>query len=359
MDVSATTKKGIDQLLEMIMLQAEIMELKASPKAAAKGNVIEAQMEPGMGPTATVLVRKGTLRVGDAIICGPHGGKIRALMNDKGHRVKEATPSMPVKIVGLSGMPEAGAEFSVMKSEKEARELSQQRQMESRAVASAEPRLSRLEDIMGQIAEGEKKRLRIVLKADVQGSLEAINDSLGKKKSEKIDLEIIHGAVGSINENDVLLASASDAVLIGFRVKTESGVTDMAKREGVQIKLYSIIYEMIDQIEEAMEGLLEPDSKEVTIGHAEVRKVFALSKGPTVAGCYVTNGRITRSSRVRLLRRKAVQYEGRIASLKHFQDDAKEVKAGSECGLRLDNFNDFQEGDVIECFAVEKVAATL
>ncbi len=358
-DVSATTKKGIDQLLEMIMLQAEIMELKASPKAAAKGNVIEAQVEPGMGPTATVLVRKGTLHVGDAIICGPHGGKVRALMSHKGQRVKEATPSMPVKIVGLSGMPEAGAEFTVMKNEKEARELSEQRQMDERATATGEPRLTRLEDIMGQIAEGERKNLRIVLKADVQGSLEAINDSLGKKKSEKIELEIIHGAVGSINENDVLLASASEAVLIGFRVKTESGVTDMAKREGVQIKLYSIIYELIEQVEEAMEGLLEPDSKEITIGHAEIRKVFALSKGPSVAGCYVTNGRITRSGRVRLMRRKAVQYEGRIASLKHFQDDAKEVKAGSECGLRLENFNDFQEGDVIECFTVEKVAATL
>jgi translation initiation factor IF-2 len=358
-DVSATTKKGIDQLLEMILLQAELMDLKASPKAGAKGNVIEAQVEPGMGPTATVLVRKGTLRVGDALICGPHWGKLRALVNDKGQRVKEAAPSMPVKIVGLSGLPEAGSEFSVMKTEKEARDLSEQRQLEERAAASSEPRHARLEDIMGQIAEGERKKLRIVLKADVQGSLEAINDALGKKKSEKIDLEIIHGVVGSINENDVLLASASDAVLIGFRVKTESGVTDMAKREGVQIKLYSIIYELIEQVEEAMEGLLDPDSKEVILGHAEIRKVFQLSKGPSVAGCFVTNGRIARTGRVRLLRRKAVQYEGRIASLKHFQDDAKEVKAGSECGLRLDNFTDYQEGDVIECFAVEKVAATL
>jgi translation initiation factor IF-2 len=358
-DVSATTKKGLDTLLEMILLQAEIMELKASPKAAAKGNVIEAQLEPGMGPTATVLVRKGTLRVGAGIICGPYWGKIRALIGDKGQRVKEAGPATPVKIVGLSGLPDAGAEFTVVKNDKEARELSEQRQLEDRANASAEPRHARLEDIMGQIEEGEKKRLRIVLKADVQGSLEAISDALSKKKSEKVELEVIHGAVGSINENDVLLASASDAVLIGFRVKTESGVTDMAKREGVQIKLYSIIYELIDQVEEAMEGLLEPESKEATVGHAEVRKVFALSKGPTVAGCVVTNGRIARSARVRVLRHKAIQYEGRIASLKHFQDDVKEVKAGSECGLRLDNFSSFQEGDIIECYTVEKVAATL
>ena len=312
-----------------------------------------------MGPTATVLVRKGTLRVGDSVICGPYWGKIRALVNDKGQRVKEAMPATPVKIVGLSGLPDAGAEFTVVKNDKEARELSEQRQLEERASVAAEPRHARLEDIMSQIGEGEKKKLRIVLKADVQGSLEAIHDSLGKKKSDKVELEIIHGAVGNINENDVLLASASDAVFIGFRVKTESGVTDMAKREGVQVKLYSIIYELIEQVEEAMEGLLEPESKEATIGHAEVRKVFELSKGPTVAGCVVTNGRITRSGRVRVLRRKAVQYEGRIASLKHFQDDVKEVKAGSECGLRLDNFASFQEGDIIECYTVEKVAATL
>ena len=344
----------------MILLQAEIMELKATPKGPAKGSVIEAQLEPGMGPTATVLVRKGSLKVGDAVICGPHWGKVRALINDKGQRVKEALPSMPVKIVGLQGMPEAGSEFQVMKTEKEARELSEQRQLEERGAITAQPRAgTRLEDIMSQIQEGEKKKLRIILKADVQGSLEAINDSLAKLKSDKIELDIIHGAVGSITENDVLLASASDAVLIGFRVKTESGVTDMAKRENVQIKLYTIIYELIEQVEEAMEGLLEPESKEAVVGHAEVRKIFQLSKGPLVAGCVVTDGRIARSGRVRVLRRKAVQFEGRIGSLKHFQDDVKEVKAGTECGLRLENFTDLQEGDVIECYTVEKVAATL
>ncbi len=267
---------------------------------------------------------------------------------------------MPVKIVGLSGLPEAGSEFTVMKTEKEARDLSEQRQLEERARSLRRNRATPVwKTSWARLTKARRKKLHIVLKADVQGSLEAINDALGKKKSEKIELEIIHGVVGSINENDVLLASASDAVIIGFRVKTESGVTDMAKREGVQIKLYSIIYELIEQVEEAMEGLLDPDSKEVILGHAEIRKVFQLSKGPAVAGCFVTNGRIARTGRVRLLRRKAVQYEGRIASLKHFQDDAKEVKAGSECGLRLDNFTDYQEGDVIECFAVEKVAATL
>jgi translation initiation factor IF-2 len=358
-EVSATTRKGLDTLLEMILLQAEIMELKASPKVPAKGNVIEAQLEPGMGPTATVLVRKGTLRVGDAIICGPHWGKIRALINDKGQRVKEAPPSMPVKVVGLSGLPDAGAEFSVMKTDKEARALAEQRQLEQRTATSPAPRRTRLEELLGELQEGKRKKLPLVLKADVQGSLEAIADSLGKLKSDKVELEIIHGAVGNITENDVLLASASDAVIIGFRVKTESGVTDIAKRENVQIKLYSIIYELLEQVEEAMQGLLEPQAREVVLGHAEVRKIFQLSKGPPVAGCVVLDGRISRSGRVRLLRRKAVQYEGRIASLRHFQEDVKEVKAGMECGMRLENFSTFQEGDIIECYTVEKVAATL
>jgi translation initiation factor IF-2 len=358
-EVSATTKKGIDTLLEMILLQAEIMELKASPKVPAKGNVIEAQIEPGMGPTATVLVRKGTLHVGDGIVCGPFWAKIRALVNDKGQRIKEAPPSTPVKIVGLSGLPEAGAEFNVMKNDKEARALGEQRQIEARGAIIGQARGSRLEDLFTQFKDGERKKLHLVLKADVQGSLEAIADSLGKLKSEKIELDIIHGAVGSITENDVLLASASTAVIIGFRVKPESGVTDAAKHEDVQIKLYTIIYELIEQVEESMEGLLEPDSKEIVIGHAEVRKVFELSKGPVVAGCVVTDGRIARSARVRLLRRKAVQYEGRISSLKHFQDDVREAKAGSECGLRLENFPGIQEGDVLECYTVEKVAASL
>jgi len=358
-EVSATTKKGIDTLLEMILLQAEIMELKASPKVPAKGNVIEAQVEPGMGPTATVLVRKGTLRVGDSVVCGPYWAKIRALIGDKGQRLKEAPPSTPVKIVGLSGLPEAGLEFNVMKNDKEAKALSEQRGLEARGAVMEPVRGSRLEDLMSQFKEGEKKKLHLVLKADVQGSLEAIADSLGKLKSDKIELDIIHGVVGSITENDVLLASASEAVIIGFRVKAESGVTDAAKHEDVQIKLYTIIYELIEQVEEYMEGLLEPESRESVIGHAEVRKIFDLSKGAPVAGCAVTDGRIARSSRVRLLRRKAVQYEGRIASLKHFQDDVREVKAGSECGLRLENFSGIQEGDVLECYTVEKVAASL
>jgi len=357
-EVSATTKKGIEDLLEMLLLQAEMLELKASPKGYATGHIIEAQLEPGLGPTATVLVRRGTLKVGDAIICGPHWAKIRGLINDKGQRVKEAGPSTPVKIIGLSGVPEAGAEFTAVRNDKEARALAEERQMAERAAAvpSEVPRAS-LETLFSQA--GEKKKLNIVLKADVQGSLEAITESLGKLRSDKVEQKVIHGAVGNITENDVLLASASDAVIIGFRVKVESGVTDIAKREGVEIRLYSIIYELLEQIEEAMEGLLEPELREQVTGRAEVRQVFQLSSGAPVAGCVVTSGRLTRSGRVRLVRRKAVQYEGRISSLRHFQDDVKEVKAGMECGLRLENFSDYQKGDLIECFTVEKVAAKL
>jgi len=356
-DVSATAGTGLKDLIEMILLQAEIMELKASPKRAAKGNVIESQVESGMGPTATVLVRKGTLRVGDAIICGPHDGKVRALINDRGQRVKEATPSTPVKIVGLTGLPDAGSEFLVVKNEKAARELSEQRKLESRSGGPVATGRTTLEDLMGQFEAGTRKKLPLIIKSDVQGSLEAISESLGKLNSDKVELSIIHGAVGSINENDVLLASASDAVIVGFRVKTESGVTDTAKREGVQIKLYSIIYELIDQVEEAMLGLLEPETKEIITGHAEIRKTFQLTKGPAVAGCVVSDGRISRSSRVRLIRRKAVQFEGRVAGLRHYQDDVKELKAGQECGIRLENFNDYQVGDVLEFYSVEKVPA--
>ncbi|MCS7049317.1 MAG: translation initiation factor IF-2 [Verrucomicrobiae bacterium] len=353
-EVSAHTKKGIDHLLEMILLQADILELKADPKAPPAGYVIEAQLEPGRGPTATVLLKQGTLKVGQAVLCGPHGGKIRALINDKGQNVKEAGPAQPVKIVGLWGVPDAGAELTVVASEKEAREISEQRLAElRRGTPTAGPRFS-LEDLLRSAETGEVKTLHLILKADVQGSLEAIHDALTKLSSDKVKLEVIHAAVGSITENDVLLASAARAVIIGFRVKLESGVSEVAKREGVEIRLYSIIYELLEQVEESLKGMLGPEVKETVLGQAEVRQVFELSKGPKVAGCYVTSGRLVRNGRVRVLRRRAVQYEGKIVSLRHFQDDVREVKAGMECGLRLDNFDAFQPGDILECFMVEK-----
>jgi translation initiation factor IF-2 len=357
-DVSAKTKKGIEQLLEMILLQAEIMELKASPNRRAKGNVIEAQLEAGIGPSATVLVRKGTLKIGDALICGPYWGKVKALINDKGQRVKEAGPSTPVKIVGLTGVPEAGSEFNVLASEKEARQLSEER-LEELRLGKQTPKRATLENIFEQIESGRRKTLRLIIKADTQGSAEAIAESLGKIQSDKVDAEIIHTAVGNITENDVLLASASDAIIIGFQVKLETDVSEAAKREGVQIKLYSIIYELLEQIEEAMVGLLEPEQREVTVGVAEVRQVFALSKGAPVAGCIVSSGRLVRGGRVRVLRRKSVQFEGRIASLRRFQDDVNEVRAGLECGVRVENFGGFEVGDVLECFHIEKIAAKL
>jgi translation initiation factor IF-2 len=356
-EVSAVTGKGIQDLLELILLQAEMMELKASPKRAAKGNVVEAQMEPGMGPTATVLVRKGTLRVGDAILIGANWGRIRALIDDKGKRVKQAGPAHAVKVVGLSGLPDAGAEFTVESDEKSARAIAEERIQAARARSAEPARQVTLQDMLDQFGETQKRKFRIVLKADVQGSLEALKESLAKITNEETDLELIHSAVGTITENDVLLASASKAVIIGFRVKTESGVTDAAKREGVAIKLYTVIYELLDQIEQSLEGLAKPVVSETVIGHAEIKQLFELSKGTMIAGCVVTDGRIARSGRIRVLRRDDVQFEGRLSSLRHFQNDVREVKAGQECGLRVDNFSGYQEGDIIECYVVEKAEA--
>jgi translation initiation factor IF-2 len=357
-EVSATTKKGIDKLLDMILLQAEVMELKANPSREAVGNIIEAQIETGRGPTATVLIRRGTLRAGDPIVCGPNWGKVKGLIDDQGKNLKEAGPATPVKVLGLTGVPAPGMELNVMPSEREARELAEQRQNEARTQKiETGPRVT-LENLFDQMADSQRKVLKIVLKGDVQGSLEAIKETLKKLPTDKVDIDIIHAAVGNISESDVLLASASKAIIIGFQVRNEAGVTDTAKHEGVQIKLYRIIYELVDQVREAMAGMLEPISREVIIGHAEVKQVFEVSKG-LVAGCSVTDGRITRNARLRLIRRKAVQFEGQVATLKRFQDDVNEVRAGLECGIRLVNYTDYQPGDIIEAYSVEKVAQKL
>ncbi|MFM1767720.1 MAG: Translation initiation factor [Verrucomicrobiota bacterium] len=357
-EVSALTKQGVPQLLEMILLRADLLELKANPDRRARGNIIESGLEPG-GPTATVLVRKGTLRVGDALICGEHYGKVRALINEEGKRLKEAGPSVAVKVLGLNGVPEAGTEFSVMETDRTARELAEQRALEAKAAANQEARAKvTLENLFDTLAESTAKVLKIVVKADTQGSVEAICEALRKIESDKVSLEIIHDAVGTITESDVLLASASKGVILGFHTRIDNGVPEIAKREGVQIKLYSIIYELIDQVKEAMAGLLDPEIKEVTVGSAEVRKIFELSKGGNVAGCAVSNGRILRG-KVRIRRRKEIIYEGAVQSLRRFQDEVNEVRAGMECGIRIDGFNEFQPGDVIETFTTEKVAAKL
>lgn len=356
-DVSARTKQGVDKLLEAILLQAEIMELKANPDRRAKGNVIESGLEPG-GPTATVLVRKGTLHLSDIVICGQYYGKVRALINEENKRLKEAGPSVAVKLLGLNGIPEAGLEFSVVEDEKEARELAENRAMEARALGQEARAKVTLENLFATMSSSTAKVLKVVVKADTQGSVEAIVEALKKIESDKVSLEVIHSAVGTITESDVSLASASSAVILGFHTRIDNGVSDSAKREGVQIKLYAIIYEMIDQVKEAMAGLLDPILKDVVQGSAEVRKIFSLSKGVPVAGCMVTAGRIVRG-KVRVMRRKGLIYEGVTQSLRRFQDEVSEVRAGMECGIRIDGFGDFQIGDTIECYTIERVAQKL
>ena len=353
-DCSGLTGLGVDKLIDAMLLQAELLELKANPNRKAKGNVIESGVEPG-GPVATVLVRKGTLRVADVIICGEYYGKVRAMMNEEGDRLKEATPSVAVRVLGLNGVPEAGSEFSAVDNERAARDLAEERS-EARKKAELDgsrPKRQTLEDIFGQISDLTAKVLKIIVKADTQGSVEAICEALRKIQSKKVTLEIIHNAVGAISEYDVLLAASADAVVLGFHTRVDNSAGEAAKREGVQIKLYAIIYELIDHVKEAMAGLLDPLLKEVNAGQAEVRKVFELSKGGRVAGCYVNSGKLVRG-KMRVRRRNVVIYEGVSLTLKRFQDEAQEVRAGMECGVRLDGFDDFQEGDFIECYTLEK-----
>src|SRR5436190_7158094 len=354
--VSATKGTGIDQLLEMMTLQAEVMELKSSPTARPRGTVIEAQVEAGRGPTASVIVQMGTLRIGDPFICGDYGGKVKSLMDDRGKPVKEAGPSTAVKVLGFTGLPNAGDELLVMESEREAKTLSEERLQAKRADKLTVPQRATLESLL-EAADG-KKVLRIVLKCDVQGSLEALVGALEQIESKKINLEIIHSAVGPISESDILLASASNAVVVGFNVKVENMAVSAARQEGVQVKLYSIIYELLDQIKEAMAGLLEPEHRETVIGHAEVKQVFELSKG-IVAGCLVTDGRVARNARARALRKRQPVYDGGISTLRRFQDDVKEVRSGLECGIKLGDFSEYQVGDVIECYQLEAVAQKL
>jgi len=354
--VSATKGTGIGDLLENMVVQAEVMELKASPTATPRGTVIEAQVEPGRGPTATVIVQMGTLKVGQPFICGDYGGKIKSLVDDRGKPSQIAGPSTPVKVLGFTGLPNAGDEFLVMESEKSAKLLSEERLAAKRAEKLSIPQRATLESLL-EAADG-KKILRLVLKCDAQGSLEALTASLGQIESKKVELEMIHSGVGPISESDILLASASNAVVVGFNVKVESNAVGAAKREGVQVKLYSIIYELIDQIKEAMAGLLDPEHRESVIGHAEVKQVFQLSRG-IVAGCLVIDGRISRSSRARVLRRRQPVYDGGLSTLRRFQDDVKEVRSGLECGIKLGDFSEYQVGDIIECYQLEQVPQKL
>ena len=356
-DCSALTKEGIDKLLSAIVLQADLLELKANPSRNAFGNVIESGVSPG-GPTATVLVRKGTLHLGDVIICGEYYGKVRALINEEGQRLKEAAPSVAVSVLGLNGVPEAGWEFSCVDDDKAARALAEERAFAAKSEALEGRNKVTLENLFASLDAAAGKVLRVVIKADTQGSVEAIVEAIKKIESEKVALEIVHSDVGTITENDVALASASKCVILGFHTRLDSTAAEKAKHAGVQVKLYAIIYELIDEVKASMAGLLDPDTKETIVGAADVRQVFELSKGAPVAGCMVANGRIVRG-KVRIRRKKDIIYEGVTQSLRRFQDEVNEVRMGMECGIRIEGFGEFQVGDVIECYAVEKIAAKL
>jgi translation initiation factor IF-2 len=355
-EVSATRGTGIDHLLEMMLLQAEVMDLKASPTARPRGTVIEAQVEPGRGPTASVIVQMGTLEVGEPFICGDYSGKVKSLIDDRGKPLKEAGPSTPVKVLGFTGLPNAGDEFLVMESERATKTLSDERLVEKRAEKLTVPQRATLETLL-ESASGVKI-LRLVLKCDTQGSVEALTTALQQIESKKVDLEMIHAGVGPISESDILLASASNAVVVGFNTKVENMAVSAAKSEGVQIKLYSIIYELLDQMKDAMAGLLDPEFRETVLGHAEVKQVFELSRG-IVAGCLVTDGRIARTGRARVIRKRQPVYDGGLSTLRRFQDDVKEVRNGLECGIKLGDFSEYQVGDIIECYQLEAMAQKL
>ena len=356
-DISALKATNVDKLLSMVLLQAEVLELQANPNRKAVGNVVESGMEAG-GPTATLLVRKGTLKVGDVMVCGNHFGKVRALVDHEGKRIKQAGPSSAVKVLGLNGVPEAGAEFNILPSEKEARTVCDEREAKQQDEAISSKRKMTLETLFSQTKADENKILKLIIKADTQGSVEAIVDTIKKIDSDKVQSEIVHSGVGSISESDATLASASEAVILGFHAKIDTGVGEVAKREGVQIKLYAIIYELIDEVKEAMSGLLDPLMKDVVTGQAEVRKIFELSKGGNVAGCAVTSGKIVRG-KMRVVRKGDLLYEGISHTLKRFKDEVNEVRSGMECGIRLDGFDDFKEGDIVECYTQEKIAQSL
>ena len=354
--VSAHTHEGIEQLLEMILLTAEVCELKANPKRKARGVVIEAKLDKGRGAVATVLVQKGTLKVGEPIACGSAHGKVRAMMDDKGRRVKEAGPSMPVEIIGLNSVPSAGETFIAMDNEKDARNFAETyvSQDRERLLEETRSRMS-LDDLFSQIQSGNVKELNIIVKADVQGSVEAVKQSLTKLSNEEVVVKIIHGGVGAINESDVTLASASNAIIIGFNVRPDPQAKLTADREGVDVRLYKVIYNAIEDVEAAMKGMLDPVFEEKVLGHAEIRQLFKASGVGTIAGSYVLDGVIERGCKVRISREGEQIFEGDLASLKRFKDDVKEVKTGFECGLVFDGFNEIQELDQVEAYKMVEV----
>lgn len=353
--VSAKTGENLEQLLEMVLLTSEMAELKADPKRKAKGTVIEAKLDKGRGAVATLLIQNGTLHVGDSILVGSTYGRIRAMFDDKGKAIKSAGPSIPVEILGLSEVPSAGDRFTVIKDEKTARNMAETRKQKLKDESFHSANRVSLEDLYNQIQEGTVKELGIIVKADVQGSVQAIKQSLEKLSTDDVKVRVIHGGVGAITETDVILATASNALLIGFNVRPDTNATVVADKEGVEIKSYRIIYDAIEDVKSAMIGMLDPEYKEVVNGKAEVRMVYKISSVGTIAGCYVLDGKILRNSEVRVIREGIVIFESTLASLKRFKDDAKEVNSGYECGLSVEKFNDIKEGDIIESFSMQAI----
>ncbi|MBQ0133673.1 MAG: translation initiation factor IF-2, partial [Clostridiales bacterium] len=353
--ISAKTGMGVDALLENLALQAEILELRANPNRAAKGTVIEARLDKGRGPIMTVLVQNGTLRQGDIIIAGTCVGRVRTMTNDKGQRITEAGPSIPVEISGMSEVPSAGDIFNCVSDERMARELAEQRMEEQRSAAANMGKKVSLEDLFARIQEGEMKTFNIIVKADVMGSAEAVKSSLEKESNEEVQVKVIHAGVGAINESDVMLASTSNAVIVGFNVRPDNAARDSAARSKVELRMYRVIYDCINDVHDALKGMLAPKFQEVIQGHAEVRQTYHVSKLGTICGCYVQDGKIVRNSKVRVNRDNIVIFEGDLASLRRFKDDVKEVASGYECGMQIDKFNDVKEGDVIECFVMEEI----
>ena len=358
-EVSAKKRINLDKLQEAILLQAEILDLKANPERHAQGVVVEAKMERGRGSVATVLVQKGTLRVGDVFVAGAEWGRVRALVDDHGHPVKEAGPSTPVEVLGLQGTPSAGDDFITVENEMRAREVASYRQRRDRDNKAAAGARGTLEQMFSKIAAGEAKELPVVIKGDVQGSVEAIVSTLEKMGTDEVKVRVLHAAVGGINESDVTLAHASEAAVIGFNVRANPQARDLAKRDGVDIRYYSIIYDVADDLRKALTGMLAPTLRERFLGNAEIREVFSITKVGKVAGCRVTEGMVKRGARVRLLRDDVVVHEGKLSQLRRFKDDVKEVQEGYECGMSFENYNDIQVGDVIECFEIEEVAGVL
>ena len=356
-EVSAKTGQNMDELLDMIVLTAQVMDLKANPNRQAKGTVIESKLDKGRGPVATILVQRGTLRVGDTVVVGSTIGNIRAMTDDRGHQVEKAGPSIPVEILGLPDVPESGDIFYAVKDDKIARNLAARRQEEEREAALRKTSRMSLDNLFAQIEQGEVKDFNLIVKGDVQGSVEAVQQSLEKLSNEEVKIRVVHGAVGAITESDVRLAEVSNAVIIGFNVRPAAGVQDMASQVNVDLRMYRVIYDAINDIEDAMKGMLDPKFKEVILGHAEVRETFNVSGLGTIAGCYVTDGTVNRAADVRIVRDGVVIHEGKISSLRRFKDDVREVSHGYECGIGIERYNDIKIGDQIEVYEMQEITS--